>query len=270
MPKDRGDSYEQRSQERELYASSDDYIRAKVRGRRRRTLIIMSVCLAAAAGVIYFLLTYYRITKVYVEGNTRYTNEQISERVMDGPLGDNMLVLSVKYRFKEMPSFPFVERMDLERMGNDTIRIKVYEKALAGYIAHLGSYIYFDRNGTVVETSAQRIAEIPEIVGLEFSYIVLYEKLPVKNEAIFARILNMTQLLRKYGLQADKIYFDSRENMSIYFGDVRADLGQDVYSDEKISNLSRILPELADRKGVLEMENFTPESKSVTFRNKTD
>ena len=56
--------------------------------------------------------------------------------------------------------------------------------------------------------------------------------------------------------------------MSIFFGGVRADLGQDEYSDEKLSNLSKILPALEGKKGVLEMESFTPETNNVTFRGK--
>ena len=261
-------SAEERYREREMYESPDDYIRAKLRRRNIRAANILLTAAVTLTVTVFYLVEHFRVTKVYVDGNTRYSNEEISERVMEGFLGDNSLVMSVKYRFRDMPEFPFIERMDLNVLDHETIQIKVYEKALAGYINHLGSYIYFDRNGTVVETSTQRISDIPEVTGLQFDYIILYEKLPTKSEAIFSRILNTTQLLRKYELHADKIYFDSKENMSIFFGGVRADLGQDEYSDEKLSNLSKILPALEGKKGVLEMESFTPETNNVTFRGK--
>ena len=77
-----------------------------------------------------------------------------------------------------------------------------------------------------------------------------------------------TQLLGKYGLSADRIYVGNSGKLSVYFGGVCANLGEDQYMDEKISNLSRILPSLDGKSGTLEMAEFTPDTGMVTFTEK--
>ena len=52
-----------------------------------------------------------------------------------------------------MENIPFVDVMDVVVVSPDTIKIVVYEKALAGYIEFMDSYMYFDRDGYMVETS---------------------------------------------------------------------------------------------------------------------
>ena len=262
------DAIRNKDPERDLYDNSIDYIEAKIRRRKRKILALILAILLLLAGLVWYLAVHYHIHTVYVEGNTRYSNEEISSAVMNGPLDSNSLILTLKYKIRPMPEFPFVEKMTLEIVSRDTVKITVYEKAIAGYVEYLGSYVYFDRNGTVVETSAIPLEGIPLVTGLKFEHIVLYQPLPIDDQDIFARILNVTQMLTKYELNADKIYFDSQKNMSVYFADVRADLGQDEYMDEKISNLSRIIPELEGKNGVLSMENFNSESNMVIFQGK--
>lgn len=226
---------------------------------------VVLLIIAVLLGVYLYIQSHYTVTTVYVEGNVHYTNEEIMEMVMSGRLGHNSLFLSLKYRDKRIEGIPFVQTMDVEILSPDTIRINVYEKALAGYVEYLGRYMYFDKDGIVVESSDAKTNGIPQVTGLKFGYVILHERLPVENEQIFNKILNITQLLTKYGIAADKIYFDENYNMTLYFGEVRVRIGSNEKIDEKIMKLQSILPELEGKKGVLEMENYTEESKNITF-----
>lgn len=230
--------------------------------------ILAGVLAALLIACIYIWITY-RVDTVYVEGSTHYTDQEITDMVLTGPLEHNSLYLSVRYKNASVGGIPFVEKMDVGIIDAHTIRINVYEKALAGYITYLGNYMYFDRTGTVVEASKEKTEGIPEVTGLSFDHVVLYEKLPVENEEVFTRILNVTQLLKKYELSADRIYFDSSENMTLYFGNVRAALGNDDNTDEKISNLKQILPSLEGKNGILDLVNYTRDSNHITFTEKT-
>ncbi len=230
--------------------------------------ILAGVLAALLIACIYIWITY-RVDTVYVEGSTHYTDQEITDMVLTGPLEHNSLYLSIRYKNASVGGIPFVEKMDVGIIDAHTIRINVYEKALAGYITYLGNYMYFDRTGTVVEASKEKTEGIPEVTGLSFDHVVLYEKLPVENEEVFTRILNVTQLLKKYELSADRIYFDSSENMTLYFGNVRAALGNDDNTDEKISNLKQILPSLEGKNGILDLVNYTRDSNHITFTEKT-
>lgn len=250
---------------REDYSDATDYLQALVRARRRKIRLRVLIVLASIAGVLLFFYEFYKVRHVIVSGNTRYTDDQIADFVMTGPLGRNSLVLSFRYRNKDVQDVPFVERMDVSVIRHDTIRITVYEMALAGYVNYLGRYMYFSRDGTVVESSTQALEDVPEVMGLSYSHIALYEKLPVQDESVFRKILEISQVLKKYSINANKIYFDQSGNVSLYFDQIRADLGEGDYLDEKISNISRILPELEGRSGTLKMDQYTPGTRYITF-----
>lgn len=223
----------------------------------------MLVALLSAAAVQ--LLKYYRVTTVYVEGNVHYTNEEVMDMIMGGRLGDNSLYLSLKYKNKGIEGIPFVQTMDVDILAPDTIRITVYEKAVAGYIGYLGRYMYFDKDGIIVESSKEPTKGIPQVTGLSFSHVVMYEKLPVDNPEVFEEILDITQLLNKYGVQADKIRFDKSMHKTLYFGEARVSLGSNDNIGEKIMKLKAILPELSGKKGLLRMDNYSEEVQNITF-----
>ena len=221
--------------------------------------------LLIVSGVLFYIGKHYHVETIYVEGNVHYTNEEIIQMVTSERLGDNSLYLSLKYKNKGIRGIPFIENMDVKVLAPDTIKIVVYEKAVAGYVEYLDKYMYFDKDGTVVEASDAKTAGIPQVTGIPFNQVVLYEPLPVDNQEVFKEILYMTQILSKYEISADKIYFDDSYEMTLYFGDVRVKLGNDDNVEEKISRLKQILPAAAGTKGVFHMENYSGSGSNVTF-----
>ena len=237
----------------------------------RSILIIacIAVCaLIAIGGVAKYVYDTYTVTNIYVTGNTHYTNDEIIDMVMGERPINNSIYLSLKYRNKSIRNIPFIEKMDVDIVSPNTIRINVYEKAIAGYIAYLGRYMYFDRDGIVVESSFERSPGVPEVMGLNFNYCIMYEKLPIENQKVFEEILDITQLLSKYELEAERIFFDSEYNVYLYFGNIEVRLGTDEYIDEKIIQLQYILPKLDGKTGILEMKDFDEDTKNVTFEEK--
>lgn len=243
--------------------------REKLRfGKGKRTLIL-SVTLVLLLTVLIagyeYIIHNYTVTTVYVEGNVHYTNEEIMEMVMGGRLGNNSLFLSLKYKDKGMEDIPFIQAMDVEIEAKDTIRIIVYEKALAGYVSYLGRYVYFDKDGIVVETSTEATPGIPQVTGLAFDHVILHEPLPVERPEVFDEVLNITQQLERYSMSADRIYFDPEYQVTLMFGEAKVALGDDQYIDEKIMKLQYILPDLIGKKGTLNMREYSEDTKSYSF-----
>ncbi len=242
-------------------------IREYMRGHKS-LFIIGAMAVALFLGLICayrYVIANYTVTTVYVEGNVHYTNEEIIEMVMEGYYGNNSLLLSMKYKDKSIVGVPFVEKMDVSVLDPHTIKIEVYEKAIAGYVEYLERYMYFDKDGIVVESSLEKTEGVPLVTGLYFDHVVLYEPLPVEDESIFRSILSITQLVNKYNLSTDRIYFGNDGTLTLYFGDVRAALGTDVNLDEKIMKLQYMLPELQGKKGTLRMENYSEDTKNISF-----
>ena len=82
---------------------------------------------------------------------------------------------------------------------------------------------------------------------------------------MFQEILNLTQLLEKYEISADKIYFDHDMNVTLYFGQARVRIGNGSNIDEKIMQLSVMVPAIEGKSGVLDMSEFNENTKSLTF-----
>lgn len=234
---------------------------------RKKIALLMALCVILLLIVLgVFISEKYKIRNVYVDGNTHYSDEEIKDMVLKGKLSNNSIYLSILYRNKEIKDIPFIETMDITIVSADTIQINVYEKALAGYVEFLGRYMYFDKDGTIVESSEEKTAGIPQVTGLKYGYVILYQKLPVEDESIFKQILSITQLLNKYDIFTDKIYFDDSLEMTLYFGDAKVMIGNQDYLDEKIMKLKYILPELTGKKGTLRMENYSEDMKNITFQ----
>ena len=230
-------------------------------------IVVLAVLSAALAGGIYYIKENYTVRTVYVDGNVHYTEEEIRDIVMEGPLGDNSLYLSLKYKNRGVEGIPFVDVMDVSIVAPDTIRITVYEKAVIGYIKYLDTYMYFDKDGYVVESSSVKTAGIPQITGLVFDHMVIGEALPVDDPEVFGDILNMTKLLNKYELASDKIYFQLSGEITLYFGEVKVALGNDSgHLEDKLMLLPEFLPQLEGTSGTLQMEKYDEDAGKYTFK----
>lgn len=239
----------------------------KMAGIKRVRLIVIIVLATVLIGGGFLFVEGFKVRTVKVEGSKHYTAQQIQDMVITDKLSTNSVYLKLKYKNKKIENIPFVEQMDVQIEDRNTVRIIVYEKAIAGYVTFLENRIYFDKDGIVVEISKDSVPGIPEISGLEFGYVVLHEPLPVEDVRIFKDILNLTQLLNKNSLVADKIYFDHFGDITLYFGDIRVSLGNGEYLDERVTHLAAILKktEPMNLKGKLHMESFTLSNPKTTF-----
>ena len=245
-----------------LFASPD--FSADIRSASSDTMRLSSIFIALFAGY-YYITTNYTVTTVYVEGNVHYSNEEIMEMVMEGRYGHNSLFLSLKYKDKSIEDIPFIEKMDVSVLDPHTVKIEVYEKALAGYVEYLDRYLYFDKDGIVVESSTEKTKGIPMVTGLSFDHVVLHQPLPVEDDTVFGEILSITQLVNKYDLSVDRIFFGADKTLTLYFENVKAAFGTGENLEAKVMELQYMLPELKGKSGTLRMENYTEETKTITF-----
>ena len=223
--------------------------------------------------VLIFGLTF-RLKNVSVIGTTRYTEEQISKQLIKNELDYNTLLLYLKYNYFEEVRIPFVEKIDLELKDKNSVNIRVYEKMVTGCIQFMGEYLYFDKDGIIVESSPEQLKDIPLIKGLEFNKIILNEKLEVQKDELFDVILNLTQLIDKFGLEVKTIRFDNTYAVTVECGDIIARLGKRSTYDEVLSELRNIIQssggELKDvldkSEGTrleLDMTNYTQNTTSI-------
>ena len=218
-------------------------------------LIVFSVLLAVGI---------FKVEEVEVTGNSYYSKSEITELVMGEH--KNSLYLVFLYDYLDGKDIPFVDSVEVTMESPSRIKIRVYEKTMIGYVEYMGSNLYFDKDGTVVESSNAILEGIPCIKGLKFDTLTLYQPLNVANTEVFEVLLSMTQMMKKYELNPDAITLknDSTE-IVLTFADVKINLGSGENMDEKASRIKTLLPDLADKSGTLHMEEYTNESTNISF-----
>ncbi|PXV89524.1 cell division protein FtsQ [Lachnotalea glycerini] len=233
------------------------------KNKRRRIIIILIAVLLAA--VVITIVSVFSVKKITITGNEHYTEEEIKKLIFSNRYCYNSLYLYWKYNYRNDYLIPFIDTIEVEMISGNEVKINVYEKSLVGYIEYLGSCMYFDKDGIVVESSSEAVDKVPLVTGLKFDHIILYQKLPVEEKSVFNTIVSVTQLLSKYEITPDKVYFNSNYEMTFYFADARVYLGKDKDTEEKIIRLKSILPDLEGLSGVLHMEDYQEGVSNITF-----
>lgn len=235
--------------------------------RKKRKFVIAIVIimlLVTATGVIAIQ----RISDndIVIEGNVKYTKEEMIDYIFKSDWDKNPFVLYYKTNYGKQKVIPFVDQYDVKVTSINSVKITVYEKKIIGYVTYMGSNMYFDKDGTIVESSVEVLEGIPRITGLDFDSIVLYETLPVGDNEIFRLILDTTQTLQKYNIMVDRIYISDKKEVSLYMKDIKVDLGVNEDMNDKIRSLNDMLPGLEDLSGTLDIREYDENNKGYTFK----
>lgn len=216
---------------------------------------------------VIFINTF-QLKTVTFEGLTRYTNDEIQEKIINTELDRNALLLYLKYNYFTDVQIPFIEDIDLILIDNHTITIKVYEKKVIGCVEFLGDYLYFDKDGIIVESMANPLDDIPLVKGLRFNKIILHEKLEVQKAELFDVILNLTQHIEKLDLDIDTIHFNSKYEVTFDIDEIRVYLGKRDTYDEVLGELKNILKEVEGMKMNLYLDKYDKHNKRIIAKPK--
>lgn len=223
---------------------------------RREHKKIARIAVAIVLLLMTILFLSVSITQVEVTGNERYTREQIEEILFPDKLSRNSLFCFFQDRLKEHQQIPFVEDYDIVFQGPKRVEVILYEKSVVGYVSYMNSYMYFDKDGIIVESANEKLPGVPLVTGLKFGQIILYQKLPVEKPGIFQEILNLTQILSIYHLQVDRIQYGDMGDTTLYLGEIEVLLGHGGNLNGKISELNDMLPQLEGLSGILHLEDY--------------
>ena len=219
----------------------------------KKWLAVLAVIIVLAAGICSV-----NIRQVTVTGNSRYTENEIVDMIFQKNMDWNSAYCYLQDHFGDHQQIPFVEDYKLVFQSPFHVQIIIHEKTVVGYVSYMSSYMYFDKDGIIVESASKKLPGIPWITGLKFGHIVLYQKLPVESNGVFESILNLTQVLETYNLKVDKIQYNSKGEATLYMKDLEVALGDNKDISGKISELSDMMPELEGKKGILYLDTYDP------------
>lgn len=230
--------------------------------KKNRTGLIVAVIVILLAAI---LLVSINIKEITVTGNERYTDEQMIDILFPDKASRNTVFCYLKDRLKPHEQIPFVEDYKLVFTGPGKVEVIVYEKSVVGYVSYMSSYMYFDKDGIIVESANSKLQGIPWVTGLKFGHIVLYQKLPVESEEIFQEILNLTQILSIYEMQVDKIQYNSFGEATLYMGEIEVILGSNDSLNGKVAELNDMLPQLKGLRGTLYLDTYSEANTTAMY-----
>lgn len=213
-----------------------------------------------------------RLKTVTVDGSNHYSKEEIQNQVLADEMGKNSLLLYFRHKYGKEKVIPFIEKLDVTLVDRNTIHLQVYEKKIIGCIEYMNSYLYFDKDGIIVESSSERVPEVPIVTGLTFSKMTLYEKLEVEQRNAFHLILNITQLIWRYQIDADTIRFTPELEVILECNEIEVLLGKRESYDEQLAQLPNLLLSAqnadANKKMIIDMKAFNEGQDKIIAKPK--
>lgn len=219
---------------------------------KRISIRLIKVIIFLGIPVTAFLY-YFQLKNITVTGSSRYNQDQIITRLVTSRADSNAIIFYLKYKYFVDIKIPFIEKMSFDLADKNTVNIRVYDKRIIGCIEFMGDYLYFDKDGIIVESTSKRLDDIPIVKGLKYHKIVLNEKLEVQKEELFEVILNLTQQIEKQSLKVDTISFNNKYEVTLDCGDIKAKLGKRSTYDEILAKLKNIMAEVEGKKLTIDM-----------------
>ncbi|MGC4019387.1 MAG: FtsQ-type POTRA domain-containing protein [Muricomes sp.] len=242
--------------------------RPRKKKRQGVFLGLLTFILGIAIIVFAFVLLFH-VQKIEVKGNKYCTQNDIIAWLKKDKYTTNSVYLWWKYNRGEPEQLPIVESSRIVMKAPWKVQVVVKEKEITGYMDYNGQYLYFDKEGTAVLITADKLdgAAYVEGMDVEASKVKLGEVIPVSDKKVFQGIVELSQLLAKYELTPDNISSKKGE-LNLYFGKVEVLLGKDNY-EERIAQIPPILQKLSERypgsQGTLHLENYNISDETIRF-----
>lgn len=235
------------------------------KGRKRRgKKVLLKLAGIIIIAVVILLSPIFSIKNITVTDMEAYTQSEICE-IGGISAGENVFVTALTAA-KKLESNPYFKTVSVKIGLPSSITVNIEERKVRGYISYMGSYLYIDEYGLVLDSKNNFKTRLPVFTGLEFSKFKVGEKLPVDNDKAFETVVEMTQILTKYDALEDVDSVDVKDvnNILIVCGSVQVKIGTTRELDQKIRIMHEILKQLTeDDRGTLDLTDL---SKPLIFK----
>lgn len=233
----------------------------------KKALKKLAVILAVTGTLclIFYAVWNIRLTDIVVEGNTYYTDEEVRALLFPEDNDTRTIYALWNREFGRQREIPFIKSYEITITGINCAEVMVYEKSLIGYIPYMGTYLYFDVEGYIVEASSEKIDGLLFIDGIGFDYFVLNSKLPVEDSNLFYATLVLSRLINESGLKVDRVYFDRNMKATLYMGGILVWLGEATELEKKIHTLVDIWPQIKNEEGTLYLDDYSMVNDVVEY-----
>lgn len=218
-------------------------------------LILLLLAFTAA-----FLMTsaLFNTKTINVMGNKRVSQQEII-RISGLNYQQNIFRINTKETMKNIFQNPYVEKIKIRRGLPNIINIDIIEREPIVLVPYVGSYLYVDSHGIVVEiNSSIEGMELPLIKGLKFNTFKLGEEIKVDNKLQLTGVIKLISEIKRAGLNQEITEINAEDILNLKLttkSGIKVNLGDDSNINTKIPLAKAILQDLNNKKlkGTIEM-----------------
>lgn len=230
--------------------------------------VVIGAGLAIVLVIGLLLSPIFALKNIAVEGANHYTTAQLCEMIGLSE-GDNILFFGKGKAAQTLEKDPYIADAKLSMRVPDTIVIEVKERKVRGYVPYMGSYLYIDEAGRVLDVQEACHDALPLVKGLSFGSFTLGEVIPVENTEALDIMLHISQLIEKYELLDLVVEIDvsNPDNIYAYVNQVQIILGDMENGDTKIRYMAEVMKTIPkEDRGTLDLSELDKPHGTVVFR----
>lgn len=219
-------------------------------------LIFVGIFVAASLTILF------HIEEIKVEGDTRYSVEQIIE-ASEIEEGDNLWRTSAKeVSARVSTALPYVGRVRLKRSIPSTLTLEVEETSPKYAVKSGKKYVLVDENDKVLEAKSKKAGKNVIIEGLKLSKISEGEKLSAESPENYQTAKDVLSCAQGNSIKLRSINISDPNNISAVCSvKIRLDFGSATQLSEKMKMANEVLLKLKEEgsvsEGVLNLKSTT-------------
>ena len=244
--------------------------RRRRRGRFRGLYQLLTILLVAAA-VLVACLVFFRVNGVSVEGNSRYTADEVvaASGIQNG---DSLVAMSKSQIASQIRTgLPYVESVAIQRKYPDLVVLTVKERSAAASVSGGGRRWLISSQGKLLEEATDQA--VVEIIGLDAVSPYAGDNMQVAEEdaATLGYVLDLLTVLERRELlgQCTTLDCGSNVSMTLRYGIYELKLPRDGDYDYLIRLLLAALADERMPQDVPGTFDFTVKEHEVFFRAAT-
>lgn len=207
--------------------------------------LITAVVIFVVLWALIFKLPFFNVSKIEINGMDNLTEEQVLSMLTVSE-GDNIFSFSTSKCEKQLSKSHYVKDVEVSRKLPDTVIVNLDEYKLRGYVPYMGSYLYINEDGLILDIQKDITKQLPVVEGLKFDSFTVGEVLQVENPGAFTTMVELSRLFEKYKLLTDIIRVDVNnvDDVHLHVNKVDVELGSMDDVNRKLLMLIEVLKQL--------------------------
>jgi len=214
----------------------------------RKFIATVVICVAAFAAVVFMFSPFFYIREVIISGNNVVTNSEITDR-LEVDLTTNLLFFNARAAERRVLENLYIADVNFRRDLPGRLYVQVRERRVVAYVEHtLGSFLYIDEQGRVLEVRNFTSGRRPVVEGLNFTRFALGEVLEVPDTTAFEIATEYAQQIYLHGLMNRVTYIDVSDtaNTRILVGYIEFNVGGLRGAEGRVRIIAGMLAEIPD------------------------